>query len=272
MIVEAWAVVQRGYVDQQFGGKDWKAIKSAYLKRKYSSMSQVTAQCHSVPNPSPGPIRSHNPYPHDVWITQARSAVSTMLAELGDRYTRYLTPGAYASLLAKYERPADNGGIGVTVRNVAGTGAVEIVSVIEGAPAAAAGLRVGDVFETVNGRPVPFDATADDVAGLLLGRLEEPVSLSVRRAGAPQRVLSLATRTAPHTAPHAAHCPAHRTPHTAPHTALRTAHRTPHHAWACGVQTTPARASRCGGPSSRRARQRRASLRAPTAGASVCSS
>ena len=41
VIVEAWAVVQRGYVDQQFGGKDWKAIKSAYLKRKYSSMSQV---------------------------------------------------------------------------------------------------------------------------------------------------------------------------------------------------------------------------------------
>ena len=41
VIVEAWAVVQRGYVDQQFGGKDWKAIKSAYLKRKYSSMSQA---------------------------------------------------------------------------------------------------------------------------------------------------------------------------------------------------------------------------------------
>ena len=41
MIVEAWAVVQRGYVDQQFGGKDWKAIKSAYLKRKYTSMAQA---------------------------------------------------------------------------------------------------------------------------------------------------------------------------------------------------------------------------------------
>ena len=47
------------------------------------------------------------------------------------RYTRYLTPGAYSALLAKYERPADNGGIGVTVRNVAGArlGQVEVVSV-----------------------------------------------------------------------------------------------------------------------------------------------
>ena len=34
VIVEAWAVVQRGFVDQQFNGKDWKAIKSDYLKRK----------------------------------------------------------------------------------------------------------------------------------------------------------------------------------------------------------------------------------------------
>ena len=39
-------------------------------------------------------------------------------------------------------------------------------------------LRVGDVFETVDGRPVPVDATADDVAGLLLG----PVSYTHLRA------------------------------------------------------------------------------------------
>jgi len=154
VIVEAWAMVQRGYVDQQFGGKDWKAIKSDYLKRKYTSMAQ------------------------------ARGAVSSMLAELGDRYTRYLTPGAYEALLAKYERPADNGGIGVTVRNLPGVtpSPVEIVSVVEGAPAAAAGLRVGDIFETIDKRSLPADATADDIAGLLLGRLDEPVSLSVRRA------------------------------------------------------------------------------------------
>ena len=186
VIVEAWAAVQRGFVDQQFNGKDWKAIKSDYLKRKYKSMAE------------------------------ARGAVSEMLALLGDRYTRYLTPGAYQALLAKYERPADNGGIGVTVRNVPGDklSGVEIVSVIEGAPASAAGLRIGDVFETVDNRPVPAGATADDVAvrcpphalhlvprpsaprprfnlcpagrppwqGLLLGKLDEPLSLSVRRA------------------------------------------------------------------------------------------
>ena len=41
VIVEAWAAVQRGFVDQQFNGKDWKAIKSDYLKRKYKSMAEA---------------------------------------------------------------------------------------------------------------------------------------------------------------------------------------------------------------------------------------
>ena len=162
LIVEAWAVVQRGYVDQQFGGRDWKATKSEYLKRKYRNAGE------------------------------AREAVSEMVALLGDRYTRYLSPGAYAALLAKYERPADNGGIGVTVRNVpmslstptpgAGRGPVEIVSVVDGGPADIAGLRVGDVFEIIDNRPLPAYATADDAAGLLLGRLDEPLSVGVRRA------------------------------------------------------------------------------------------
>ena len=156
LIVEAWAVVQRGYVDPQFGGNDWKATKSEYLKRKYKSMGA------------------------------AREAIGEMLSALGDRYTRYLSPGAYSALLAKYERPADNGGIGVTLRSASVPAAklsqIEIVSIVPGGPAAAAGLQVGDLFETVDGRALPTYATADDVAGLLLGRLEEPVSVSVRRA------------------------------------------------------------------------------------------
>ena len=162
LIVEAWATINRGFVDQSFAGKDWKAVKSEYLKRKYKNMGE------------------------------ARAAVSEMLGLLGDRYTRYLTPGQYAGLLAKYERPADNGGIGVTVRNLpaaaAGAkapalGPVEIVSVVPGGPASAAGLRVGDIFESIDKRPLSTGVTtADDAAALILGRLDEPLSVDVRRA------------------------------------------------------------------------------------------
>ena len=156
LIVEAWAVVQRGYVDQQFGGNDWKATKSEYLKRKYKTMDE------------------------------ARAAVGEMLGRLGDRYTRYLSPGAYAALLAKYERPADHGGIGVTLRNLPGTagapGSIEIVSVVSGSPAASAGLRVGDMVDAIDSRALPSDATADDAAGMILGRLDSSLQLGVRRA------------------------------------------------------------------------------------------
>lgn len=155
LVVEAWAVIQRGFVDQQFNGNDWKDVRTAFLKRKYKN------------------------------IDEARSAVSEMLGLLGDRFTRYLTPGAYASLLARFERPAGYGGIGVTVRNMPGTGSmlgpVEVVSIVDGGPAASAGVQVGDILESIDRRPLAAGISADDVAGLLLGKLEDPLSIMVRR-------------------------------------------------------------------------------------------
>ena len=56
VIVEAWAAVQRGFVDQQFNGKDWKAIKSDYLKRKYKSMAEARGAV-SVPFAAPSDVR-----------------------------------------------------------------------------------------------------------------------------------------------------------------------------------------------------------------------
>ena len=86
----------------------------------------------------------------------------------------------------KHTSNGHNAGIGVTLRNASVPAAklsqIEIVSIVPGGPAAAAGLQVGDIFETVDGRALPTYVTADDVAGLLLGSHEEPVSLSVRRA------------------------------------------------------------------------------------------
>jgi hypothetical protein len=61
------------------------------------------------------------------------------------------------------------------------SGPIEIVSVVEGGPAAAAGLRAGDRVVAVDDRPLAPGATPDDVAGLLLGRLDEILSVTVER-------------------------------------------------------------------------------------------
>jgi carboxyl-terminal processing protease len=157
LIVDAWAVVQRAFYDPNYNGVDWKAIRSDYVKRKYNSMKA------------------------------ARSAVSEMLALLGDRYTRYLTPSAYETLLARYENTkGTGGGIGVVLSeksSASGLSTVMVVSVADGSPAAKAGLHVGDSIIGVDGRSLPKMATAEDAAALILGPLDEPLSLAFSRGG-----------------------------------------------------------------------------------------
>ena len=157
LVVDAWAVVQRAFYDPNYNGVDWKAIRSDYVKRPYKSMKS------------------------------ARSAVSEMLALLGDRYTRYLTPSAYETLLARYENTkGTGGGIGVVLSeksDASGRSSVVAVSVADGSPAAKAGLRVADSIVGVDGRPLPKGATAEDAAALILGPLDEPLSLTLARGG-----------------------------------------------------------------------------------------
>ena len=38
LVVDAWAVVQRAYVDPGFNGVDWKAVRTDYVKRPYKGM------------------------------------------------------------------------------------------------------------------------------------------------------------------------------------------------------------------------------------------
>ena len=104
-----------------------------------------------------------------------------MLGLLGDKYTRYVTPSAYETLLARFEAKGTDGGIGVVLRERGS--AIELVSVASGSPAASGGLRAGDVIMGVDGRKLPKGATAEDVAALILGPLSEPLTLSIARAG-----------------------------------------------------------------------------------------
>ena len=70
-------------------------------------------------------------------------------------------------------------------------GPVEIVSIVPGGPAEAAGLRVGDVFESIDRRALAPGVTADDAAGMLLGRLDEPLYVDVSRADGSTASLTL---------------------------------------------------------------------------------
>ena len=142
-VVDAWAVVQRAFYDPSYNGVDWKATRSEYVKKPYKSMKE------------------------------ARAGIRSMLGQLNDRYTRYVTPAQYESLMAQYKASPDDGGIGVQLgaQQQDGRTSIEIVAVTEGSPAALAGLRVGDIVSAVNGKALSKDAVPEDVAALIIGPL-----------------------------------------------------------------------------------------------------
>lgn len=167
LVVDAWAVVQRAYYDPNFNGVDWKNVRTEYVKRPYKNMKA------------------------------AREGVAEMLSKLNDRFTRYVTPGGYTSLLARFEARPGDGGIGVALGSRA-DGAIELLSISDGSPAAAAGLRVGDVIRSVDGRKVAKSASAEDVAALIIGPTAEPLRLELARSGgADSEPLELSLTRAP---------------------------------------------------------------------------
>eukprot|EP00965_Chrysotila_dentata_P067364 2229428-Pleurochrysis_carterae.AAC.1 len=146
LVVDAWAVVSRAYVDPDFGGLDWKSIRSEYVKKQYKNMKA------------------------------AREAVTKMLGLLGDKYTRYVTPAQYKALLARYESPAGQGGVGV-VLGTASSGGVLLLDVEPGSPAATAGLLPGDTLLSVGGTSIT-SSTSPDEANYSTAHCSEPMTVN----------------------------------------------------------------------------------------------
>jgi carboxyl-terminal processing protease len=79
-------------------------------------------------------------------------ATQGMVEALGDEFSGYMDPETYALLNDDLEGEIE--GIGVVIRTVEETGAIEVVGVLEGAPAQQAGILPGDIFAEVNGQSV----------------------------------------------------------------------------------------------------------------------
>ena len=115
------------------------------------------------------------------------ASINRMLAELGVSHTGYYTPDETAyydladifsrGLKSELARHFDNGevvyaGLGVLTRNIEGRHFVS--GVLDGYPAAAAGLTVGDELIAVAG--VPFEPVRS-----FAGKAGKPLTLTVRR-------------------------------------------------------------------------------------------
>lgn len=63
-----------------------------------------------------------------------------------------------------------------------------VISVVEGSPAAAAGIVTGDELMTFNNEPVPATGTPNWIGGVLRNNGERPVAVTLRRAGVDRTV------------------------------------------------------------------------------------
>jgi carboxyl-terminal processing protease len=104
-------------------------------------------------------------------------AINGMLEALDDQFSGYVEP--------QFNEFADDlsgrfSGIGVTIRENEEANGIEVIGVIEGTPAAQAGLRQGDIFVTVDGEDVTGFSTSQ-LAARVRGPVGTVVNITMRR-------------------------------------------------------------------------------------------
>jgi len=151
-IAEAWRQVDDAYIDRTFNDQNWFQIRQDALKKKYRNMDE------------------------------AHFEVEGILSSLGDRYTRYLPPAKYDSIVNA--ATGNVFGVGVELAQSKENMRVVASDVEPNGPAAKGGLQRDDVFLEVDG--VRFDdgkATPDDVAVVVRGPEGSKVGLVMEREG-----------------------------------------------------------------------------------------
>jgi carboxyl-terminal processing protease len=150
----AWQLVRDSYYDPTFNNQNWES-----WHHKYDGKLQTNEEAYE--------------------------AVRAMLASLGDQYTRFLDPKAF-----KDEDDAINSfvcGIGISLRPYQEAKALIVNDVIEGGPAAKAGIEYGDEIVAINGEPTK-EVTTDKAADKIRGQAGTVVQITYKRGEANKTV------------------------------------------------------------------------------------
>ncbi len=165
-VVEAWRLVNQSYVDPgRLAEIDWKRVRQKTLER---------------------PI---------VTSVQAWEAIESMLAPIGDPYTRMLRPAEFAGLQSNTRGRVSGVGLQLALREgERGTGQhLVVIAPLDGSPAAAAGIGSGSELLAVDGTAVS-ELGLEGTAARLRGVPGSEVLLRLRTPGGRERELPLQRR------------------------------------------------------------------------------
>ena len=150
-VAEAWRLVDNSFFDRTFNNQDWFQIRQDLVKTKYKNMQQ------------------------------AQNAIDNMMSKLGDKYTRYLSPEKYQSIVDTATGTLAGVGVEISTNK---EGQIMASDVEANSPASNGGIQPGDVFVEVDG--TRFDdgkSTPDDVAAKLRGPKGSKVGVVMERNG-----------------------------------------------------------------------------------------
>lgn len=108
-------------------------------------------------------------------------AIRGLIASIDDPHMDYMDPDTFSRVFEglsgeEYE------GIGAVVSQNDETGGLELISIFEGSPAEAAGLKPGDQIITVEGEDIT-DLTQEEIIALVRGPADSLVRLGILRSG-----------------------------------------------------------------------------------------
>eukprot|EP00977_Amphora_coffeiformis_P018972 scaffold6829_cov171-Amphora_coffeaeformis.AAC.2 len=150
VVAEAWRLLDNSFLDRTFNGQDWFKLRQDLVKHKYKN------------------------------IEEARAAIDQMASTLGDKYTRYLSPAKYQSIIDS--ATGTLAGVGVEIATNK-EGRVFASDTEANSPARTAGIEVGDIFLEVDGQKFDEKSTPDDVAVKLRGPEGSRVGVVMERDG-----------------------------------------------------------------------------------------
>jgi carboxyl-terminal processing protease len=143
---KVWQLIREDYYDQTYNNQSWGRWEHRYDNKLKT-------------------------------LDDAHKAIETMLASLGDRYTRFLDRDAFDD--EKSQIDAHLYGIGVQI-GMDKTQKVVVIAPIEGTPAAKAGLMPADEIAEINGKSTK-GISVEEAAKQIKGPINTQVSLTIMR-------------------------------------------------------------------------------------------